>query len=557
MVGTETDGSGKHTIPREGSAEDSGAVPPPVLGSMSDAELEAAVSVLRTDKNQIVAPAQASSPRWGAATERLLHSGSRPFQPVQAAAAREEAARHAWFIALGERVVGPLELEALQTYWNRGELGPDSLCWREGFEFWQRVCRVRTLSEALAPSPEQPVSARHLVPVDPSEGPGFQLKGTEALSALVRSTPPPLPPQVAAQLAPMLDPEPVTAPAAPALLDPVPVAAPMGEVAGTHPVVHPTQVEVRIRGGMWLALGGGLVGGVLVALVLWGLGLRGGMGPGLHTGAPSAGVSPSAPVTAAPSTEAPKPAMPGAPMAGPGLAQSAAFQGTSGFLPPLGVPDLSTVASGVTDPGPAQSTALPLTRSAPTSSAVKTEPMPQRVAVAPRPMVTAPPLRKVEKVEVAFEQEAPVKEAREAPPAAEDDLDEALGPDEAFERELSGPPGGAKKAVAQRTVWIPPEPARPEAPASLSQSDIFTVVLANKGDIAACVGAGKPQGTEEGKRVVVRWSIAPSGKVSDVVTETAAFQGTALASCLEAKIRTWTFPKHREQGGAVRFPFVF
>ncbi len=72
-----------------------------------------------------------------------------------------------------------------------------------------------------------------------------------------------------------------------------------------------------------------------------------------------------------------------------------------------------------------------------------------------------------------------------------------------------------------------------------------------------CVGAGKSPGSEEGKRVVVRWSIAPSGKVKDVVTETAAFQGTALAHCLEAKIRNWTFPKHREQGGAVRFPFVF
>jgi hypothetical protein len=560
MVGTETDGSGKHTVSREGSAVDSGAVPPPVLGSMSDAELEAAISVLRTDKSLAVAPASVPSARWGAMTEQLLRSASRLLSPMEAEAAREEAARHDWFIALGERVVGPLDLAALRAHWDRGELGPDSPCWREGFEGWQPVCRVTSLSEVLAPSPEAPTSARQMVPVERTDGPGFQLKGTEALLRLTRVTPPPLRPEVAPELPPMLDPEPVTAPAAPALLDAVSV----------HPVIRPTQVEVRIRGGVWLAFGGGLVGGVLVALVLWGLGMRGGVGPGFHTGSPGTvmpasslvAATPSAPApvqasaVVASSVEAPKPPVPAATLPGPMMDRSLALSGATGFIVPFSTPDLSTVASGVTGPGTTVPTPpLPVARPAP--APVQTVAPPQRATGAPRPVVTAPPLRKVAKVEVALEQEAPVKEAREAPPAIEDELDEDLGPDEAFERELNGPPGGVKRAVAQRTVWIPPEPARAETPATLAQSDIFAVVLANKGDIAACVGAGKPQGTEEGRRVVVRWSIAPSGQVKDVVTETAAFQGTALAHCLEAKIRAWTFPKHREQGGAVRFPFVF
>lgn len=592
MVGTETDGSGKHTVPWEGATADSSAGTAPVLGSMSEAELEAAISVLRTDKNLVIAPAAAPNARLGAMTEQLLRSGSRPLTAEQLAAAREEAARHAWFIGLGERVVGPIDLEALRAHWDQGELGPESPCWREGFEDWQAVCRVPALSEVLAPSPRAPVSARHMIPVE--QGPAFQLKGTEALRALTRATPPPLTAKhvVAAPLAPALDPEPVTAPAAPGLapeLDQEPATIPEApavgtaapgvrpavELAGTHPVVAPTQVEVRIRGGLWLALGGGLVGGVLVALSLWALGPRGGgLGSGFHpgsllsAGSPVAAVSTPAPVqtsVAAPSAaQSLKPAAAAVPPAllasgstlpGPVGDKGAAFAGSmSSFGVSFGAPDLGTVASGVSGPAMASATPpAPVAR--PTATPARTDPVSQPVTVAPRPVVTAPPLRKAEKVEVAFEQEAPVQEARKAPAAAEDELDEALGPDEAFARELDGPPGGAKPAVAQRTVWVPPEPARPEAPATLSQSDIFAVVLANKGDIAACAGAGKAQ--EDGKRVVVRWSIAPSGKVKDVVTESQAFQGTALAQCLEAKIREWTFPKHREQGGAVRFPFVF
>ena len=51
--------------------------------------------------------------------------------------------------------------------------------------------------------------------------------------------------------------------------------------------------------------------------------------------------------------------------------------------------------------------------------------------------------------------------------------------------------------------------------------------------------------------------ILPSGRVTDVVTETARLQGTPLALCLEDKIQHWTFPPHREQGGPVRFPFLY
>ena len=50
MVGTQTDGSGKHAVQREGDSGASNAERPPVLGSMSEAELEAAVLDVAPDR---------------------------------------------------------------------------------------------------------------------------------------------------------------------------------------------------------------------------------------------------------------------------------------------------------------------------------------------------------------------------------------------------------------------------------------------------------------------------------------------------------------------------
>lgn len=153
-----------------------------------------------------------------------------------------------------------------------------------------------------------------------------------------------------------------------------------------------------------------------------------------------------------------------------------------------------------------------------------------------------------------FESAAGQRVASPAAVETEED-DEDLGLDKEFARELDNP---ARRAVPmKRTVWVPPELKPEELPASLTQSDIFSVVVANKGDIAACVSAQKLPSAEGPRKVVVRWTILPSGAVTEAVTETREYQGTPLALCLEGKVRAWTFPRHREQGSPVRFPFVF
>jgi hypothetical protein len=181
---------------------------------------------------------------------------------------------------------------------------------------------------------------------------------------------------------------------------------------------------------------------------------------------------------------------------------------------------------------------------------------PKRVAPAARTVMPDPAMRKQAKTEISMETE-PVAQKPVASRAAEatEEVDDDLKLDEDFARELSGP--GHPPAQPKRTVWVPPAPTPVEPPASLSESDVFSVVVSNKEDITSCVSAQKPAPDEGAHRVVVRWSILPSGRVTDVVTETARFQGTPLAVCLEGKIRSWTFPQHHQQGGPVRFPFVF
>jgi hypothetical protein len=583
MSGTQEDSSRSLTILREDASNGPTAAPPPVLGGISEAELDDIVSQLRTDKNLTVAPVPAASERLGAVTAQLLLGTPGTLGLFESDMARDEAARQNWYIALNDRVTGPLPVAALRGHWERGELSPDSLCWRKGFEDWKRVCQVPGLVEFLAPRPASlPSTPDELVP-DPRAGAlDFPLKGAEGLRILAADMPPPLPHKVPDSLPPALEPEPVTAP----ILDPEPATLPEApqarDVAGAHPILSaqaPTQVEVRVRGGMWLALGGGLVGGMLVAIAMWLLGLsaalgvssRGTSGQGAAptgTAAASASAAPSATATTAttaasasatatskPAVTPPVPAIAADTARVPALSAESARAPSPGQLsarvPAIGaVSAIGNAASAVTTPRAPE----PLPRAAPALD--ENVQAPKSVAAPVRKAPQDPSLQKLAKAEVSAQSE-PSADKGAAPPAAKADEEdeEDLGLDEEFARELDD---ASKRAVpAKRTVWIPPDPKSPEPAVSLAQSDIFSVVVANKGDIAACVSAQKLQAGESPRKVVLRWSILPSGKVTEVVTETAEYRGTPLALCLEEKVRAWTFPKHREQGSPVRFPFVF
>ncbi len=569
-MGSKEDGSRSLTILRGDASRGPDEARPPVLGGMSESELDAIVSVLRTDKSLAAAPAPAATAPWGALTEQLLRSSSGAVDLRELEAAREEAARQPWYIALGEQVKGPLDIAALRTHWERGELGPDALCWRKGFDGWQPVCRVEGLAELLAPRETvEPSTPEDLVPDQRADALAFPLRGAEALRILAEEVPPPLPFQAPPLPPPVLEPEPVTAPALEPEPDTVPDAPRAQDAAGAHKILSsqpPAQVEVRVRGGMWLALGGGLVGGMLVTCAVWLLGLSAGLGA--HARGASSEPTPSVqnPETMAPAPSPvpanaathPVPVAPKPDVTAPVTTSVATLPGpvaskpdASAFVPAIG--SLSSLGgAAVTTARPPQAP-TPLVKPTPTGS--ETVETPKRAAASARLNLPDPSMRKQAKTAASLATQPAAKERVASRAAEADEVDDDLKLDEDFARELAGP--GKPPPQPKRTVWIPPDPKPLEPPASLSESDILSVVVANKADITTCVSAQKLKSDDEGHRVVVRWTILPSGRVTDVETETARFQGTPLALCLEGKIRAWTFPQHHEQGGPVRFPFVF
>ena len=65
-------------------------------------------------------------------------------------------------------------------------------------------------------------------------------------------------------------------------------------------------------------------------------------------------------------------------------------------------------------------------------------------------------------------------------------------------------------------------------------------------------------GPKEGSgHFMMRWTVLPSGATTDVALETEGLRGTALANCLESRLRAWKFPAHRSQQPPIRFPFTY
>ena len=95
-------------------------------------------------------------------------------------------------------------------------------------------------------------------------------------------------------------------------------------------------------------------------------------------------------------------------------------------------------------------------------------------------------------------------------------------------------------------------------PFHLAPSDIMAVIVENKAMIKACVGEAKARDPGATGTIVMRWTILPSGRVSNVQTMTQEFRKGPLAACLAEGIKKLRFPAY---GGPlmspVNFPFKF
>jgi len=149
----------------QGQSTNDGFGLPPTLGTppeggifsgVEDDELGAVFDqVLNSGSHRIPAgeaagPAQLDS-------SALSDAGETVRRLAEAEGNAKSAASHEWFVAIDEKQVGPLSMDKVKDYWDRGEVGPDSLCWRAGFSDWIPLSEASELASVLAPRPTKPV----------------------------------------------------------------------------------------------------------------------------------------------------------------------------------------------------------------------------------------------------------------------------------------------------------------------------------------------------------------------------------------------------------------
>jgi predicted Zn finger-like uncharacterized protein len=471
-----------------------------------------------------------------------------------------------WYVAIDEKQTGPLTPEAIKEYWDRGEIGPDSLTWRQGFEDWVSLSEVAELAGWLAPRPQRPVFSPPSSPSNPMPVVPVPVESAFTAGGVMRtvraevSTPVPdsggWKPSASAALAslvkeeidalskpeaPPSTPEPVAAPRSllevPPATGEVPAAQVNGRSARTEAPTPVTGVERRptftpaypyattrpARGGnknLILGIGVGVAVLLLVgAGVGWTLLQRQKTAELIARQTPSPAETPKAttpPVDPAKVVQAQPP-----PPTGPAAA-------TPGVTPPVTPP-----VAKVTPVTPA----VPPTESGGTRRGTRGS-----------------------KSHGGSKSGGGDEVASADPPARSSGNKNKA--DDLFD-EVFGTGGGSAKSEESRgkkSAYVPPAPgsSNTEVPERLPKGDIMSVVLANKPAILRCANEQKARDPNLHGTLVMHWVIQTSGKTGSVNPVTDQFKSSYMATCLSGLVKSWNFPKHRYQPGEpVDFPFTF
>lgn len=462
-------------------------------------------------------------------------------------------ANYDWFVAVDEVQTGPLAEARVKELWDRGEIGPDSLTWRQGLADWIPLSEVGELAALLAPRPSRPMFAPAATPVPPSvmtvpvesafsaggmtrtvrsEVPvatatldsGFRPSATAALASLVKDEiealnkppPPKEPPPPAPRSILEVPEEPVkrTGPSTTAM----PAARPGANGAPTVPTPFAYRPSPSASGGSRRGLTLGLIGiaGVVAVLVVV-VAMQTFRKP-----APMAVLAPPPP-------------------------------------PPVTTPIAPPAVSATATPNPVANTAPTPAPGAP----VKAPPPGLAKAPTPVPAVESPPRRgsgsrrtgsKTGTAGAESTLEGPAKDTIEAshPRNKADDLfDEVFGTPDGKKAAPSGDKG-------KKTAYVPPAPGVTDVPEKVGDGDIMSVVLANKSSMVRCVDEQKSRDPNLHGTLVMHWVIQTSGKTTNVAPVTEAYKSSYFATCMTGLVKTWQFPKHRfAPGQAVDFPFKF
>jgi predicted Zn finger-like uncharacterized protein len=497
----------------------------------------------------------------------------------------EEVPQTDWFVAIGEKQTGPLTLDQVKTHWDAGEISPDSLCWRSGYSDWIPLSDVKSLGAVLAPKPPKPiiiappvVSPVVSIPFQSAFSAGGMVQTMQSeiqvpMSAIPSSNMGDVEhtgtwrPSAASAFASLVKEEmaAIAKPAPsmpkmddlPGLLD-LPRAeerAPVQEYAAPSPVEFassrpeaprqqqapanpymanpgatfsaPAVSQYRPQSNRNLLIGG-IVGGAilllsLIGVVLW---MANRQPQQVYVQQPAPPVAP--PVQVAVVAQPPAPVAP--------------------VKQPAVVPPTEQVAAANTVPPPAVEAAAPVQPTQP----APTEPMkatPDKVA-----SKASPPVKKETRTVVAKAEPPPKAQPKvEAKPekSGGDSFEDAFGP---AKKEVKTAEPVAKK----KEVYVPPAPGGGgDVKETLDQSDRMEVVLASKPSLAKCATEQRSKEPGVTGKLVMRWQIQTSGRVSNVNCITDEFKGTYMAACVGGAIKSMSFPKHKKQGEPMELPFKF
>ena len=117
--------------------------------------------------------------------------------------------------------------------------------------------------------------------------------------------------------------------------------------------------------------------------------------------------------------------------------------------------------------------------------------------------------------------------------------------------------GKGDRAVAGR-VSVQPRLTQTKGQGELSKDEILRVINSHIGEIQFCYEKQLRTNAGLAGRVVLEWSVSPSGSVSVVKVQTASLASTAATRCMVDKLKGWRFPKPKGNAAVtVVFPFVF
>lgn len=87
-------------------------------------------------------------------------------------------------------------------------------------------------------------------------------------------------------------------------------------------------------------------------------------------------------------------------------------------------------------------------------------------------------------------------------------------------------------------------------------SQIRRKIMRERDGIGACHKAELIRNSESSGAVLLRWSVAPNGRVSRVAVAQNTIDGEHLGRCLAALVKSWTFPA-ADKFSEISYPFIF